>query len=124
MLVVTGEKIMAAELEKLYKDIDAVELFVGMLVEKVRKRAMFGSSIIEIGGAFSVKGLMSNFICSPQYWKPSTFGGEVGFNIIKTASLQKLFCENIKGNCPLVTFRVPDFNENHPVETWDGRDEL
>ncbi|XP_076436355.1 prostaglandin G/H synthase 2-like isoform X2 [Babylonia areolata] len=116
----TGETKMAAELKKLYHDIDAVEMYVGMLVEKRRYRAMFGSSIIEIGGPFSVKGLLSNYICSPQYWKPSTFGGEVGFNLVKTASLQKLFCQNIKGNCPTVSFRVPDFDENEVIDTWDG----
>jgi hypothetical protein len=116
---VAGEKVMAAELEKLYEDIDAVEFYVGMVVEKHRYRSMFGSSIVEIGGPNSVKGLLANPICSPQYWKPSTFGGDVGFQIIKTASLQKLFCNNIQGECPLVSFRVPD---------WDGsvipKDEL
>ncbi|KAL8612799.1 hypothetical protein ACOMHN_033469 [Nucella lapillus] len=116
----TGETKMAAELEKLYLDIEAIEMYVGMLVEKRRYRAMFGSSIIEIGGPFSVKGLLSNYICSPQYWKPSTFGGEVGFNLVKTASLQKLFCQNIKGKCPLVSFRVPDYDEDHVIDTWDG----
>ncbi|XP_059141342.1 prostaglandin G/H synthase 2-like [Physella acuta] len=107
----TGEKEMAAELEKLYLDIEAVEFYVGILVEKRRVKNLFGSTIVEIGGPFSVKGLMSNPICSRHYWKPSTFGGEVGFNIIKTATLKSLFCNNIKGPCPLVTFRVPDFKE-------------
>ncbi|KAK7094706.1 prostaglandin G/H synthase 2-like [Littorina saxatilis] len=117
----TGETVMAAELEKLYHDVDAVEMYVGMIVEKRRHRAMFGSSVIEIGGPNSVKGLMSNYICSPQYWKPSTFGGEVGFDIVNTASMQKLFCQNIKGKCPVVSFRVPDYDENETIETWDGK---
>ena len=95
----------------MYKDIDAVEMVIGMFLEKRRKKALFGSSIVEIGAAYSVKGLLSNPICSPHYWKPSTFGGEVGFNIIKTASIEKLFCANIKGKCPTVLFRVPDFRE-------------
>lgn len=102
---------MAAELEKLYKDVDAVEFYVGILVEKRRLKNLFGSTVVEIGGPFSVKGLMSNPICSRHYWKPSTFGGEVGFNIIKTATLKLLFCNNIKGPCPLVSFKVPDFKE-------------
>lgn len=117
----TGEKVMAAELEKLYHDIDAVEMYVGMLVEKRRYRGMFGSSITEIGAPFSVKGLLSNYICSPQYWRPSTFGGDIGFNIVRTATLEKLFCQNIKGKCPRVTFKVPYHDENEPLQTWDGK---
>nr|KAG5712100.1 hypothetical protein BaRGS_020826 [Batillaria attramentaria] len=62
----TGETVMAAELKKLYHDIDAVEMYVGMLVEKRRYRGMFGGSITEIGAPFSVKGLMSNYVCSPE----------------------------------------------------------
>ncbi|XP_041368603.1 prostaglandin G/H synthase 2-like isoform X2 [Gigantopelta aegis] len=107
----TGETEMAKELEELYGDIDALEFYVGLLMEKRRTKAMFGSSLIEIGGPFSVKGLLSNPICSPRHWKPSTFGGEVGFNLVKTATLKKLFCENINGPCPLVSFRVPDYVE-------------
>lgn len=116
----TGENVMAAELQKLYHDIDAVEMYVGMLVEKRRYRGMFGPSITEIGAPFSVKGLMSSYISSPQYWKPSTFGGDVGFNIVKTATLEKLFCQNIQGKCPRVSFKVPDYDENAAIDTWDG----
>ncbi|KAK6979623.1 prostaglandin G/H synthase 2 [Biomphalaria glabrata] len=107
----TGEKELASQLEKLYGDIDAVEFYVGILMEKRRAKNLFGGTIVEIGGPFSVKGLMSNAICSRQYWKPSTFGGEVGFNLIKTATLKTLFCNNIKGPCPLVSLRVPDYSD-------------
>ena len=112
---------MAAELKKMYHDIDAVEMYVGMMVEQRRYGAMFGSSIIEIGSPFSVKGLMANYICSPQYWRPSTFGGDVGFDIVKTATIEKLFCQNIKGKCPVVSFQVPDYDENESLPTWDGK---
>ncbi|XP_012943751.1 prostaglandin G/H synthase 1 [Aplysia californica] len=105
----TGETKLAGELQKLYHDIDAVEFMVGMMVEKRRTRNLFGSTIVEVGAGYSVKGLLSNPICSPQYWKPSTFGGDVGFEIVQTATLEKLFCANIKGKCPLVSLRVPDF---------------
>uniref|UniRef100_A0A0B7AA99 prostaglandin-endoperoxide synthase n=2 Tax=Arion vulgaris TaxID=1028688 RepID=A0A0B7AA99_9EUPU len=107
----TGETVMAAELEKMYGNIDALEFYVGILLEKRRSRNLFGSTIVEIGGPFSVKGLMSNPLCSKQYWKSSTFGGDVGFNIVKSATLESLFCGNINGPCPLVSLRVPDFQE-------------
>ncbi|XP_010187005.1 PREDICTED: prostaglandin G/H synthase 2 isoform X2 [Mesitornis unicolor] len=101
----TGEKEMAAELEELYGDIDAMELYPGLLVEKPRPGAIFGETMVEIGAPFSLKGLMGNAICSPEYWKPSTFGGKVGFEIINTASLQKLICNNVKG-CPFTAFHI------------------
>ncbi|XP_061489998.1 prostaglandin G/H synthase 2 [Rhineura floridana] len=101
----TGEKEMAAELEELYGDIDAMELYPALLVEKPRPGAIFGETMIELGAPFSLKGLMGNAICSPEYWKPSTFGGKVGFDIVKTASIQSLICNNVEG-CPLVAFHV------------------
>lgn len=54
-------------------------------------------------------GLMANPVCSPKYWRPSTFGGDVGFKIVKESSLEKLFCQNIPGPCPVVQFKVPNF---------------
>jgi len=107
--LLTGEKKMAKELEEMYGDINAVEFYVGLILEKRRPGSVFGGSIVEMGGPYSVKGLMANPICSPKYWKPSTFGGDIGFKIVNTASLEKLFCSNIKGKCPLVSFKVPDY---------------
>ena len=88
------------------------------MTEKTRSRAIFGSTVIELGGPFSVKGLMSAPICSPRYWKPSTFGGDIGFNLVKTATLEKLFCDNMDNDCPKVTFTVP-----YSVDS-DSHDEL
>ncbi|XP_018609005.2 prostaglandin G/H synthase 2a [Scleropages formosus] len=108
----TGEKEMAAELEKMYGHIDSVELYPGLLVEKPRPNAIFGETMVEMGAPFSLKGLMGNPICSPEYWMPSTFGGKVGFEIVNSASLEKLVCQNIQGPCPLVSFKVPDTQDS------------
>ncbi|KAM4738490.1 prostaglandin G/H synthase 2 [Anableps anableps] len=107
----TGDKEMAAILEELYGDVDAVELYPGLLVEKPRPNAIFGETMVEMGAPFSLKGLMGNPICSPEYWKPSTFGGTAGFNIVNTASLQRLVCNNVQGPCPVASFYVPDIKE-------------
>lgn len=112
-----GEEEKAAELEELYGDIDALEFYPGLLLEKPQPNGIFGESMVEIGAPFSLKGLFGNPICSPEYWKPSTFGGATGFEIVKTASLEKLVCLNVK-KCPYVAFHVPD-----AVETgspWNG----
>lgn len=64
-------------------------------------------SMVNIGGPWSVKGLIANPICSPHWWKPSTFGGDIGFDIIKKANLKDLFCRNMKGSCDFdISFKV------------------
>lgn len=97
---------MARDLEELYDDIDALEFYPGLLLEKTRAGAIFGESMVEMGAPFSLKGLLGNPICSPEYWKPSTFGGKVGFEIVNSATLKKLVCQNTR-TCPYVSFRVP-----------------
>lgn len=98
---------MAAELKELYGDIDAMEMYPALMIEKPRPESIFGETMVELGAPFSLKGLMGNAICSPEYWKPSTFGGKVGFDIINTASLSKLVCNNVRSPCPIVSFSVP-----------------
>ncbi|CAN9512918.1 unnamed protein product [Ophioblennius macclurei] len=106
----TDDAEMARGLEELYGDIDALEFYPGMLLEKARPGNIFGPSMIEMASPFSLRGLMGNPICSPDYWKPSTFGGETGFDIVKTATLKKLVCLNTRW-CPYVGFRIPPVEE-------------
>lgn len=106
---------MAAELEEMYGHVDAVELYTGLLVEKPRSNAIFGETLVEMGAPYSLKGLMGNPICSPEYWKPSTFGGKVGFDIVNTATLQMLVCNNVRGPCPVASFHVPDVKDTGSV---------
>ncbi|XP_029960928.1 prostaglandin G/H synthase 1-like isoform X1 [Salarias fasciatus] len=106
----TDDEDMAQGLEELYGDIDALEFYPGMLLEKPPPGKIFGQSMIEMGAPFSLKGLLGNPICSPDYWKPSTFGGETGFEIVKTSTLKKLVCLNTKW-CPFVDFHVPPVEE-------------
>lgn len=73
-------------------------------------QSVTSKTMVAVGGPYSVKGLMTNPISSPEYWKPSTFGGDVGFNIVKTTSLKKLFCQNMKFNdCENIGFVVKQF---------------
>ena len=98
---------MAKELEEMYGDVDAVDLYMGIFLEKNLDTAPFPITLLAMGAPYSIRGLLANPISSPEYYKPSTFGGEVGFEIAQTATLEKLFCQNIKGECPLVKFCVP-----------------
>ncbi|XP_066978739.1 prostaglandin G/H synthase 2-like [Macrobrachium rosenbergii] len=103
----TGDKELAAILESFYGDIEAVEFYVGLLAERPGP-SVTPLTMVNIGGPWSVKGLIANPICSPIYWKPSTFGGEEGMNIIRTASLEKLFCLTMKSKCKNIAFTVPE----------------
>lgn len=111
---------MARDLEELYGDINALEFYPGIMLEKARSNSIFGESMVEMGAPFSLKGLMGNPICSPEYWKPSTFGGETGFSIVKTSTLRKLVCLNTKW-CPYVDFHVP---QNEEAERRESPTEL
>ncbi|XP_017346146.1 prostaglandin G/H synthase 2 [Ictalurus punctatus] len=104
----TGDKELTADLKSLYGAVNSVELYTGLLVEKPRHNAVFGDTMVEMGAPYSLKGLMGNPICSPDYWMPSTFGGKVGFEIVNMAYLRKLVCINVKGPCPFVSFKVPE----------------
>ncbi|XP_061589710.1 prostaglandin G/H synthase 1-like [Cololabis saira] len=111
-------KEIADTLEEFYGDIDALEFYPGLMLEKTRPGAIFGESMVEMGAPFSLKGLLGNPICSPEYWKPSTFGGKVGFDIVNSATLKKLVCLNTR-TCPYVAFRVPP-EEKQRQEKSDG----
>uniref|UniRef100_A0A8D3DP58 Prostaglandin G/H synthase 1 n=1 Tax=Scophthalmus maximus TaxID=52904 RepID=A0A8D3DP58_SCOMX len=102
----TDNEEIASVLEEFYGDIDALEFYPGLILEKTRPQAIFGESMVEMGAPFSLKGLLGNPLCSPDYWKPSTFGGKVGFDIVNTATLKRLVCLNTR-TCPYVAFRVP-----------------
>ncbi|XP_063432560.1 prostaglandin G/H synthase 2-like [Mytilus trossulus] len=118
----TGNKKLAKVLENIYGDVDAVEFYVGLITEKRRPKAVFGETIVEMGAPYALKGMMANPICSPKYWKPSTFGGDIGWEIVNTATLKKLFCQNLKEDCPEVSFKVPNFVEEQdkPLDYCDG----
>ncbi|XP_015222331.1 prostaglandin G/H synthase 1 [Lepisosteus oculatus] len=119
----TGDAQVAKELEELYGDIDALEFYPGLMLEKTRPDAIFGESMVEMGAPFSLKGLLGNPICSPEYWKPSTFGGQTGFDIVNSATLEKLVCLNAK-TCPYVAFHVPETDLDDSGKTKKPSTEL
>jgi len=104
----TGETEIAQVLRDLYGHVDAVEYYVGLICERPSP-SITPLTMVNIGGPWSVKGLVANPVSSPKFWKPSTFGGEVGFDIIKAASLTNLLCNNMvnKTGCEHISFKVP-----------------
>lgn len=123
-LLFADDEEIARELEEMYGDIDALEFYPGLLLEKTRPGAIFGESMVEMGAPFSLKGLLGNPICSPEYWKPSTFGGKVGFDIVNSATLKSLVCNNVK-TCPYVAFKIPpEMRSQRGVDSKVKTDEL
>lgn len=114
---------IARELEEFYGDIDALEYYPGLMLERTRSGAIFGESMVEMGAPYSLKGLLGNPICSPEYWKPSTFGGKVGFDIVNSATLKNLVCHNMK-TCPYVAFRVPKLDQSQSTGSKGRTEEL
>lgn len=107
-----GDKETADKLEKLYGDIDAVEMFPGFFAEPTVPGGLTPETITAMGAPYSLFGLYTHPISSPQWWKPSTFGGEVGMKIITENTLHDFVCRNLrlkKGEkCPYVVYTVPD----------------
>lgn len=54
---------MVVELKVFYSDIDVMELYFVLLVEKFRLDVIFGEIMVEFGVLFFLKGFMGNFIC-------------------------------------------------------------
>ncbi|KAK6620687.1 hypothetical protein RUM43_010982 [Polyplax serrata] len=105
----TGDAEMAQILENLYGDVDAVEFVIGCFLEK-NSGSVAPPTMIFLVGPVALREILSNPIGSPTLWRPSTFGGKVGFDIVQKATLKKLFCLNLKGNCKnnvWVSFKTP-----------------
>lgn len=105
----TGDPEIAKLAESVYKDVNAVELFPGMMLEKSRPIGLFGQTLTVIGVMCAFQGIFGDPLVSPRWWSPSTFGGKRGWEIVNTKlTLQDLVCRNLNGACPTVSFTVPD----------------
>nr|ALG96636.1 cyclooxygenase b-like protein [Aspidosiphon laevis] len=101
-----GDNEIASELEGLYGDVDGVEFVTGLLVEGHLDGGLVAPTLAEVTGSFIYKTMMSSPLASPLWRRPSTFGGESGLDVIKEATLENLFCQNMK-KCPKISFTVP-----------------
>lgn len=116
-----GDKELADALEKLYGHIDAVELFPGFFAEPTEAGGLTPETITAMGAPYSLFGLYTHPLSSPHWWKPSTFGGEVGMKIVTENTLHDFVCRNLhlkKGEkCPYVKYTVPDSSSPAYYET-------
>lgn len=109
-LSVIGDWAVAKELEELYEDVESVELFVGTMCGRRRRRGLFNLLQLELGGASALYALHSNPIISKNWWRPSTFGGQEVFDVVQNSTFQSFICNNINQSCPYFSFIVPWWN--------------
>ena len=78
-----------------------------MMVEKLG-RSVTQTSMVSIAVSYAIEGMVYNTSPNPNYWKPSTFGGQFSFDIVKSVSVKNLFCNNMKpGECQNIGFYLP-----------------
>lgn len=91
-------------LKSLYDNIEDVELLTGMLTEKSRRGIL--PTVTIMANSLIVNSILTNPLASKDSWKPSTFGGNDGFDIIRSASIEKFVCNNLVNNCEGLTVKL------------------
>lgn len=93
----TGDSQTAGELANLYESVEDVELLTGVLTEGTRGGAV--PTVTVMTDSFIVNAILTNDLVSKLSWKPETFGGNIGFDIIKYSNLESLVCSNLEDTC-------------------------
>jgi len=90
-----GNKELASILEKWYGNVDAVEMFVGFFAEPTQVLGLTPETITVMGSPFALAGLYTLPYSAPTWWKPSTYGGETGWKLVKETTFDDLICRNL-----------------------------
>ncbi|XP_025419562.1 prostaglandin G/H synthase 2-like [Sipha flava] len=87
----------ANKLISLYGDVDNVELLTGMLTEKKSDNVVPTFTVMI--NSFIVNSIITNPLGSKELWNADTFGGEYGFDLVKSANIKTLICNNLIDKC-------------------------
>lgn len=93
----TGYSETASELANLYETIEDVELLTGVLAERTKSGTV--PTVTVMTDSFIVNAILTNDLTSELSWKPKTFGGDIGFHMIKDSNLKSFVCGNLKDTC-------------------------
>lgn len=91
----TGEKVLADQLEALYGNVDRVELGVGLLAEQRDKDKIFGKLMTTMVGADAFSQALTNPLLSGNVFGEDTFS-EYG---LETIAATRSFQDIVKRNC-------------------------
>jgi len=100
----TGNWETVKTLKSLYKNVEDVELLTGMLTEK-RKRGILPTVTVMVNSLI-VNSILTNPLASRELWKPVTFGGKLGFNIVRSATIESFVCNNLVNDCDNLTVKL------------------
>jgi hypothetical protein len=81
----------------LYGDIDNVELLTGMLTEKKSDNVVPTFTVMI--NSFIMNSIITNPLGSKDLWNADTFGGEYGFDLVKSANIKTFICNNLIDKC-------------------------
>jgi len=84
-------------LRELYNNVDDVELLTGMLTEKKKPEML--STVQVMANSIIVNSILINPLNNEDSWKPETFGGNNGFDIVRSANIETFICNNLVDKC-------------------------
>ena len=106
---ITGDEFTQQTLKALYGDVDALEFFVGLYAEDVRKGSTIPPLVARLIGIDAFSQALTNPLLTPQIYTPETFS-PIGWQIIQTTkTLADIVNRNVpQGDRPFkVTFDLP-----------------
>lgn len=86
----------ATILKSLYNSIEDVELLTGMITEKSTNSV---STLMALTNSMIINAILTNDLNKKNLWKAETFGGDIGFNIVKSANIETFICNNLVDKC-------------------------
>jgi len=90
----------AGKLKALYESVEDVELLTGMLTEANEGHLLTATAM---ANSFIINAIMTNPLHDKHSWNPNTFGGNIGFNLVKSANMKTFVSNNLIDKCDSFT---------------------
>lgn len=100
----TGDWETVEILKSLYGNVDDVELLSGMLTEKRRRGVL--PTVTVMANSLIVNSILTSPLATRDSWDPVTFGGDDGFNTVRSATMETFVCNNLVDNCDGFTVKL------------------
>lgn len=88
----------ADSLKSLHESVEDVELLTGMLTETSSAEG-HSITVTAMVNSFIINSILTNSLHDKRSWNPDTFGGDVGFHLVETASIKTFVCNNLVDKC-------------------------
>lgn len=91
----TNNNEVRKHLQKMYGDINGLELITGLLLETPKKERFLGETTTALISNMVFKAVVTHPLNSVPFKKKLTFGSKTGWNIVKNAKIHSLICNNV-----------------------------